>query len=178
MPDHEKIKNHSHLQIFGKVLHDPALWHLNRHSVAKAFFIGLLIAFVPLPAQMIMAAGLAILVHANLPIAVALVWLTNPLTMPPMFYSAYQLGAWLMGIPEQGFNFELSWEWFGQSMSSIWQPLLLGSLICGIASGIIGYISIQWMWRVMVVRRWKKRHHHSRESLKTALRHDSDKVIL
>lgn len=175
MPDHDKIRKHKHLQMFGQVLHDPALWHLNRHSVARGFLVGVFVAFIPLPGQMIIAAALAIVGRANLPISVALVWLTNPLTIPPVFYSAYQLGTWIMGIPEQGFSFELSWQWLGQSMGEIWQPLFLGSMVCGVAGGILGYTGIQWMWRVLVIRRWKGRYHHSRESAKTALRHHPDR---
>ena len=125
MPDHRRIREHKHLQCFGKLLHNPALWHLNRHSVAKAFAVGLLFAWVPVPFQMVLAAGGAILVHANLPISVVLVWLTNPISMPPMFYGAYKLGAWAMNMPEQDFQFELSLEWLTSGMAAIWQPFLL-----------------------------------------------------
>ena len=85
MPDHKKIRDHKHLRIFGKLLHNPSLWHMNRHSVAKAFAVGLFFAWVPVPFQMVLGAGGAILFHANLPLSVVLVWLTNPFTMPPMF---------------------------------------------------------------------------------------------
>ena len=61
MPDHEKIRNNKQLnKVFGTLLHDPNLLHLNRRSVSMAFFVGLFFAFVPLPTQMIMAAAVAI----------------------------------------------------------------------------------------------------------------------
>ena len=56
MPDHQKIKSNKHLQIFGDLLHNGNLWHLNRRSVAKAFAVGLFFAFVPVPFQMVLAA--------------------------------------------------------------------------------------------------------------------------
>ena len=75
LPDHHTIKSNKHLQIFGDLLHNPNLWHLNRRSVAKAFAVGLFCAFIPVPFQMILSASIAILVHANLPLAVSLVWI-------------------------------------------------------------------------------------------------------
>ncbi|WP_159217560.1 DUF2062 domain-containing protein, partial [Klebsiella pneumoniae] len=83
------------------VLYNPNLWCLNRRSAAGAFAVGLFMAFVPLPSQMIMAAGLAIVLGVNLPLSIALVWITNPITMPVIFYFTYKLGAWLMGTPAQ-----------------------------------------------------------------------------
>jgi len=95
-----------------------------------------------------------------LPISVALVWLTNPVTMPPVFYAAYKVGAWVMNMPEQAFHFDASLEWVLNSMSLIWQPFLLGCAILGIISGMIGYISVKVIWRWLVVRRWRRRHQH------------------
>jgi uncharacterized protein (DUF2062 family) len=158
MPDHRKIREHKHLQCFGTLLHNPALWHLNRHSVAKAFAVGLLFAWVPVPFQMVLAAGGAILVCANLPISVVLVWLTNPVTMPPMFYGAYRLGAWVMNMPEQDFQFELSIGWLTSGMAAIWQPFLLGCAILGVTCSVLGYFGIKLAWRWIVIRKWLRRH--------------------
>jgi uncharacterized protein len=47
--------------------------------------------YMPPIGQMFMAAAAAIVLRVNLPISVALVWITNPLTIPPMFYFAYLL---------------------------------------------------------------------------------------
>ncbi len=156
MPDHKKIRDHKYLRLFGNLLHDPGLWHLNRHSVAGAFFVGLIAAYVPIPFQMVLAAGMAIMLHVNLPISVALVWVTNPLTMPPMFYFAYKVGAWVLAVPEQEFAFELSLRWFTEGMAVVWQPFLLGCLILGLACGLLGYVGIALSWRGYVL--WKRKH--------------------
>ncbi|MDQ6968915.1 MAG: DUF2062 domain-containing protein [Mariprofundus sp.] len=164
LPDHRTIRDHKALKCFGKLLHDPALWHLNRHSVAKAYFVGLVCAFIPIPFQMVLAAAVAIMIRSNLPISVALVWLTNPLTMPPLFYMAYKVGAWMMGLPEQDFLFEPSLDWVTQSMSTVWEPFLLGCAVLGVGSGALGYVGIQLLWRWMVVRRWRGRGHRDLDS--------------
>lgn len=82
MPDPESIRSQKSLRFLGKLTHDPNLWHLNRHSVSRAMAAGLFAAFIPMPMQMLLAAGLAVWIRSNLPISVGLVWLTNPITIP------------------------------------------------------------------------------------------------
>lgn len=157
MPDHERIKSQKALKIFGSVLYNPNLWCLNRRSAAGAFAVGLFIAFIPLPSQMILASGAAIVCGVNLPLSVALVWVSNPITMPFLFYFAYRIGAWLMHTPEQSFHFELTWSFFVEQINTIGPPLLLGCLVCGVVLSILGYFGIQGLWRYSVVRSWQKR---------------------
>lgn len=152
MPDHDTVREHRHLRVFGDALHDPNLWHLNRRSASGAFAVGLFVAFIPIPLQMVIAAALAILTRVNLVIAVALVWITNPLTIPPMFYSAYRLGAWLLDQPVRQVHFEFNLEWFMGELAAIWQPLLLGSFILGTLSGALGFALIRGLWRLRLTR--------------------------
>jgi len=158
MPDPQRIKDNKHLKIFGELVHNPNLWHMNRNSVAKAFAVGLFFAFIPVPFQMILAAGTAILVHSNLPLSVALVWLTNPFTMPAIFYSCYAVGAWLINIPAQEFKFEANWQWVADSLSTIGPAFLLGCGILALLFSILGYIGIQSLWRYNVIKAWQKRN--------------------
>jgi len=158
MPDQEKIRKHPQLnKVFGKLLHDPNLLHLNRRSVSGAFFVGLLMAFVPLPTQMLFAAAAAILLRVNLPISVGLVWLTNPVTMPPVFYFCYKVGAWILQRPVTQHHFEMTWSWVTTELATMWQPFLLGCLICGLASAMLGAAVIRLIWRVHVIRQWHAR---------------------
>ncbi len=157
MPDHQTVKENKYLKIFGTLLHNANLWHLNRHSVAKAFAVGLFFAFIPVPFQMVLAAGIAILVHANLPLSIALVWLTNPLTMPVIFYACYLVGSLVLAEPPQEFIFEASWQWVVDSLSTIGPAFLLGCGILAIAFSILGYFGIQALWRYSVIKAWKDR---------------------
>jgi len=158
MPNHEKIRNNKQLnKVFGTLLHDPNLLHLNRRSVSTAFFVGLFMAFVPLPTQMVMAAAVAIFIRCNLPIAVGLVWISNPITMPPIFYFAYKVGTWVLSTPERKFSFELSWEWLGTELAAIWEPFLLGCAISGIVFGLLGYASVRILWRLHIISTIKKK---------------------
>ncbi len=156
-PDHDKIRNHKHLQVFGSLLHDPNLWHLNRRSAAGAFGVGLFMAFVPLPSQMLLAAAAAVILRVNLPLSVALVWITNPITIPPMFYFAYRVGAAALDHEAQALEFELTSEWLMHSLNDIWAPLLLGCLVCASVSAAIGYFGIHGLWRLHILIHMKKR---------------------
>ena len=157
MPDHHTIKSNKHLKIFGDLLHNANLWHLNRRSVAKAFAVGLFFAFIPVPFQMFLAAGTAIIVHSNLPLSIGLVWITNPLTMPAIFYGCYVVGTWVVGAQEQAFNFEASWQWVVDSLQTIGPAFLVGCGVLAVAFAVIGYFGIQVLWRYSVAKEWKKR---------------------
>lgn len=157
MPDPEVIKNRRSLQMLGDWLHDPNLWHLNRYSVSVAFFIGLFVAFIPVPSQMLLAAIVAVWWRANLPISAALVWITNPLTMAPIYFSTYKLGSWLMGREPQAIHFEPTITWLTGELGYIWKPFLLGSLVTGLVCGVLGAIIIRILWRVQVTLRWRAR---------------------
>ncbi|MAY42973.1 MULTISPECIES: DUF2062 domain-containing protein [unclassified Neptuniibacter] len=157
MPNEEKLKQHKHLSWLGHYIHEPNLWHLNRKSVARAFFVGLFCAFLPIPMQMLVAALFAIGLKSNLPISIGLVWITNPITMPPIFYCAYRVGDFLIGDPNNTVAFEMSMEFLQNSISVIWWPLLFGSIICGLFFGTVAYFAIQGFWAWHVNRSWKKR---------------------
>lgn len=158
MPDHDKIRNHPQLnKLFGTLLHDPNLLHLNRRSISGAFFIGVFWAFIPMPFQMVPAAALAIFFRTNLPLAIGLVWITNPLTMPPIFYFCYKVGTWVLSTPIQAVDFAMDWHWFSTELSHIWAPFLLGCLIVATVASIIGGFTIRLLWRWHVINQWEER---------------------
>lgn len=159
-PDPSKLRKLASLKLLGKLLDDPNLFHLNRHSVSVAFFAGVFLSFVPIiPGQTFMAACAAFLLRCNLPITVMLIWITNPVTIPFIFYGTYKLGAWMIGDAHTPVPFEISWEWLQTVFPTIWQPLLLGSLTTGFVCGGLSYLLIQGLWRWHVSERWKARRH-------------------
>ncbi len=157
MPSAARIREIKSLSILGDWIYATNLWHLNRYSASMAFFVGLFVAFMPIPIQMVVAALLALLFRCNLPLSVCLVWITNPLTMPALFFIAYKVGALIMGMPVHNMEFELSYEWLSSQLSYIWRPFLLGCFMCGLFCGSLGYfvVSMVWRWRVAV--HWRER---------------------
>lgn len=151
------VVGHRSLQFLGQRLHDPNLWHLTRHSVAGAIALGLFVAFLPVPMQMAIAAAAAVAVRVNVLIAAVCVWVTNPLTMTPMFYFAYRVGAALTGVHPRLRQESLTPGGLLRAVEDIWLPLLAGSLVTGVLAGLLGYGLTRLLWRLAVMRRWHKR---------------------
>jgi uncharacterized protein (DUF2062 family) len=151
IPDHDVIKGHKSLQFLGEKLHEPNLWHLNRRSVAKAFAVGLFCAWIPTPTQMAFAAIGAIYFRSNIPLSVGLVWITNPVTMPPLFYFAYLVGLYYLGLPSAEFSLDALLS------GDILFPFLTGCLIVGLICSLAGYIGIDSFWRYHVAKKWAER---------------------
>ena len=151
----EQLRNHKQLRIFGKLLHDPNLWHLNRRSASGAFAVGLFVMYLPPLGQMVLAAAAAIVLRVNLPISVALVWLTNPLTIPPMYYFAYWLGSRILGQPVEIFDVEFWLEW--RNWLDVIMPLTVGGLVCGTLCALGGYLAVQGIWRWNLARQIRLR---------------------
>jgi uncharacterized protein (DUF2062 family) len=168
IPTPEKIKGIKSLEFLGDKLHAPNLWHLNRRSVSLAFACGLWAMYTPpLPWQMVIAAVLAIWFNANLPISVALVWITNPFTWIPLYYLAYKVGALALGQGSSEFA-EFSVAFSIDKALELGAPLLLGCFILMNAGAVLGYFGVQLLWRQAVAHRWLLRKYRN-APLDTAL---------
>ena len=166
-PDPKALKKHKYLKHLGILLHDENLWHLNRRSVSGGIATGLFWAMIPIPVQMFTAAFSAVFFRVNLPISVALVWLTNPITMPPVFYFNYKFGTWLLGAPHDVGQFQPSLEWFSREIGAIWAPLYLGSFVLGTLLAVLGYGLMRVYWRWHVLKRFRARIGRGRQSTRS-----------
>ncbi len=146
----ERLRKLWFIEPFDHLLHDPDLWGIRRRSVVPAFSLGLFIAFMPIPGHPLIAALLAIPLRVNVAIATVTTFISNPLTMGPMYFSAYWLGRALLGLEPQPFEFELSMSWLGNQFQHIWQPMVLGCVLLGSFSAFVGYVSLDLLWRASI----------------------------
>ncbi|MBK6510028.1 MAG: DUF2062 domain-containing protein [Haliea sp.] len=144
VPSPVKIRQIKGLGVLGDWVYASNLWHLNRYSASMAMFVGLFVAFIPIPGQTLLAAALAVLMRCNV-------------TMPPIFYMAYQLGALIIDVPVKEVVLEVGFHWLTNSLANVWKPFLLGCLLCGLFFGSLGYFVMSLLWRWNVVRQWRAR---------------------
>jgi uncharacterized protein (DUF2062 family) len=99
LPTEETLRAHPSLRWLGPLLRRPWLWHLSRRRVAAGAAIGVFFGFLIPVMQIAAAAGVSVLLRANLPVAAAATLVSNPLTYVPIGVAAYQVGGWLLGEP-------------------------------------------------------------------------------
>lgn len=143
LPTHEKIKKQKFLKIFGNFLHKREIWSLSRKRVVLGVLIGIFVAALPMPLQMVLATFLAIVLNANLPISFILIFISNPITMPAIFYFEYEIGNLILK-PETiiEFNFDSMTDNFDQIALSLWS----GAIVVGIFSSVICAIIVNFFW--------------------------------
>lgn len=142
---------------FATWIENPAYWSLNRKNVTRAFALGLLVAFFPLPIHALLATALALVLRLNIPAAVIATFLTNPFTVVPMFVSAYWVGCSMLMVAPQSIQFEMSWQWFTTELVPIWKPFLLGCLTLGLAAAVTGYVVLGGLWHLTLVAKYHQR---------------------
>lgn len=150
LPTRDQLKNTRSLRFLGDHILEPNLWHFNRYSLSFAFLIGGFCTFLPVPFQSLPCVLLCIWIRCNIPVAVAVVWISNPITMGPMMYFAYRVGGRVLQQERAYSPLDPSFEWFMNQLSDIWQPLIVGSLVCGIVTGVTGFVAVRiyYRWRI------------------------------
>ena len=164
LPEHHEFQQHQQLGLLGDILHDPNIFHLNRHSAAGGIAVGLFFCFMPVPGQTLLAALASIYFRVNLPLAVVFVFLTNPVTIPPLFYLAYRTGAFMLQETPAELTFEFSADWLGSVIYDIWDALLLGCFTLASASALVSYLTVRMLWRMAIIRKWEERKEKKRNS--------------
>lgn len=142
---------------FRLLLEHPTYWSLNRRNVTRAFALGLFLAFVPLPIHVLLAVALALALRLNIPAAVLGTLLTNPLTAVPLYMVAYWVGCQILNLHQRHIRFQLTWDWITNQLLPIWKPFLLGCLVMGTLSAILGYIVLGGIWHLSLVLKYHQR---------------------
>jgi uncharacterized protein len=156
-PHPTKLQNRWFLRVFGSRITDPRLWSLQRRNVTTAFGVGLAICFIPLPIHLPLAALIAITARLNVPTIIGTVFLVNPLTVVPVFYTAYRVGCAVLDLTPQRFNFKFDFDWLQYGLGPMWRPFLLGCLICSVLAAVAGWIGLELIWRASVRSRYRAR---------------------
>ncbi len=137
---------------FRHLLHDHRLWGIRRKTVIPAFALGLFVAFQPFLGHMLAAVLGALALRINMPVAALATLIINPVTIGPVYYFSYRVGAFLLSIEPGPIEIEMSFEWLTNTFVSVWQPLLLGSVLVGAITAMLGYVGLALVWRASLAR--------------------------
>jgi hypothetical protein len=172
LPSHESIRQNRWISPFGMWLQHHNLWHLHRRSVSGGVAVGMFCGLIPGPFQMLGAALFAVLFRVNLPVAMFTTFYTNPFTIVPLYWLAYQLGALVTGhghhVSDTRFVLpEMDWSnWFTvivDWMVSLGKPFAIGLPLLAVLLAILGYVVVRLGWRIWVMRQWYKRGQRGRK---------------
>ncbi|HEX4985676.1 MAG TPA: DUF2062 domain-containing protein [Burkholderiales bacterium] len=168
LPTQDAVRANRYLRWLGTALHHPNLWLLHRRTVAGGVAAGMFCGLIPGPFQMLSAAACAVAFRVNLPVAMIVTLYTNPLTIVPLYYLAYKLGALATGAagrapPADPAIFALpvsQWipaiiDW----MVAMGRPFVVGLVLLAALLAIAGYVLVMVGWRIHVALAWRRRQH-------------------
>jgi len=124
------------------------LWSFKGSSIRPALFWGMIISLSPLVGiQMLVAFFFALNVRANLPLIIAMQWISNPFTMGPIYFADYKIGRVLLELA--GFNsprnkiLSKDYDWGGFKLKDLLElldtfpPMFVGGAVLGVFFGVI-----------------------------------------
>ncbi len=150
--DRDKLFSHRWLRPIAHRLQDPKLWHVQHEAVARGAAIGVFWAFAAPVAQLILAAAHSVWWRANIPVAMAVTLITNPLTIGFWLYLAYEVGGFLIGAPplvsRADSSSTLAW------LTAMGWPAVIGMAIFAVGGAALAYLLVKLGWRLRI---WIKR---------------------
>lgn len=145
----DRLGNHA---IVEKMLNDPDLWQLERRTVAGGVAVGLFVSWLPMPLQTLLAICLSAVMRVHVPVSMAMVWFTNPLTIVPLLYAAWFVGSAFMPSAAVAAHVTDTAQQAGfygllDTFMMAWPVLLLGCLMCACITSATGFLLVHLCWR-------------------------------
>jgi uncharacterized protein (DUF2062 family) len=113
----------------------------NPHYIALGMAVGIFVSITPIiPLQTLVAVTLAFVVRGSKSAAALGTWLSNPLTIPLVYYANYKLGCILLRC--QTTTDAIAFDSFSQLMDlglEVTGAMLVGSLAIGLVLGVVAY---------------------------------------
>jgi uncharacterized protein (DUF2062 family) len=164
-PSREEVLESRWLRPFGSRIRQSDLWRFTRRSVPRGVAVGLFVGiFLMIPGlQIIGAALVSAPFRANIPIAAAMTFLSNPATTPFFLVAAIDVGNRL------GFHADMATyaalrrsqasmgEWLSWLVSDAAPAMMSGLAVIGAVAALAGYVLALFGWRWWVARRWRER---------------------
>ncbi len=161
MPTREEMERSRWIKPCGARVMKSEYWRFTRRSVPRGVAVGLWVGiFALIPGiQIIGSALLSLPLRANIPLAAAMTFLTNPFTTPFLLGASYFVGSGLglggqKGVP--GREASVS-EWFAWLFSDAAIATVSGLFIIATVTAALGYVATILFWRWWTGRKWRRR---------------------
>lgn len=173
LPSPEKVSKLKLMRFFGQRPLNPLLWYVNRKSISRAVFIGAFFGLLPIPFHSVLIILVVLLLEVNLPVALALAWLSNPLTLVPILYVGFWVGSkiyhvhminkdMMLGVLHQICNW-LKHFGHGHIDLSLAKILMSGLVIEALVLALCLYAATEIFWRWSIMRHRQKRRQKKAE---------------
>lgn len=161
-----KLRQRPWMRWFARHFLDKHVWKPTQHTLAGGTAVGMFITLQLLPIQMPAATILSAIFRVNIPVAIALCWLSNPFTIPFIAWVEYALGKWFLAfytqVPTTPFPTQIP-----ESLVEGWMVLkehapvmLMGGVIFGAVSALVSYVGVWGIWEVSARMEKGKKHRH------------------
>lgn len=174
LPNADTFRRQRFLQPLLQRMPFAQIWQVNRFTIAGGVAVGAFFGNLPIPAQTFCAAAGAMFLRVNMPIAVIVTFYSNPLTMTPLSYLNYRVGAWVSGISVDPDNLTFTFHKITKLTGEILLPLFTGSVVLGLLYASISYLVVRFLWWIHVRRNYRWRGYHWLERLKMKRRKNRD----
>lgn len=128
------------------------LWSFKESKVGPAILVGSVVAFLPLfGIQLLTVMALALILKVNLPVLAGLQFISNPLTLVPIYLANYKVGSWLLNVV----GFEPMKETVSETVLTGVNSTMLGGAVLGTVVGLLLYgvymVRLKWSERISEV---------------------------
>ncbi len=155
-----KLKTSPVMRWFARHFLDKRVWRPTQHTFSGGMAVGTFITLQLLPIQMPSAAILAAIFRVNIPIAIAMCWVSNPVTMAVLVPLEYQVGKWALAfmteVPSTPFPTK-----FPEHIADMWLALrehapvmLFGGVVLGAILVPVSYVLTWAVWGA--IDQWNK----------------------
>lgn len=166
-----RVERYPFLSRFHGQSGSSVFWAFERDSVARGVAVGFFFGILTPVAQIVFAIVIALVLRANLVVAVGSTLITNPFMLPFIYYYAYRIGIFVTGRAaardgdivesEQAAENALDvggWvptliDW----ISSVGFPLIVGIVLLALATSLLGYVCVHLAWSLSERLRGRRR---------------------
>ena len=155
LPDPAKLRDSFIHSVLGERIFAREVWIFTRRSMPGGIALGLFFGFLPvIPFQMLLAATGAVILGVNLPLALLATWVSNPVTIYPVYMAAMRVGEMMLRVlplptGEEG---GVAGHFMVRSVH-----LWTGSIVFASLAALAGNLIVKGIWRYATVKAWNLR---------------------